>query len=85
MPDDSDFQEKFLNRLSEKSEITRGKLDELVAQYGFKYIQANSLYVHKNGFKHFGSDLLTAYRENPARFVLSRDVCFKVMHDALKG
>lgn len=84
MPDDSDFQEKFLNRLSEKSEITRGKLDELVAQYGFKYIQANSLYVHKNGFKHFGSDLLRAYRENPARFVLSRDVCFKVMHDALK-
>lgn len=84
MPDDSDFQEKFLNRLSEKSEITRGKLDELVAQYGFKYIQANSLYVHKNGFKHFGSDLLRAYRENPARYVLSRDVCFKVMHDALK-
>lgn len=80
----SDFQEKFLNRLSEKSEITRGKLDELVAQYGFKYIQANSLYVHKNGFKHFGSDLLRAYRENPARYVLSRDVCFKVMHDALK-
>jgi hypothetical protein len=80
-----DFQEKFLSRLAEKSFITRGKLDELVAQYGFKYIQANTLYVHKNGFKHFGSDLLRAYRENPARFVLPRDVCFKVMHDALKG
>lgn len=79
-----DFQEKFLSRLAEKSFITRGKLDELVAQYGFKYIQANTLYVHKNGFKHFGSDLLRAYRENPARYVLSRDVCFKVMHDALK-
>ena len=80
----NEFQDKFLTRLAEKSDITRGKLDELVAQYGFKYIQANSLYVHKNGFKHFGSDLLRAYRENPARYVLSRDICFKVMHDALK-
>lgn len=62
-----DFPEKFLSRLAETSHITRGRLDELVELYGFKYIQANTLYVHKNGFKHFGSDLLKAYRQNPAR------------------
>ena len=62
-----DFQEKFISRLADASHITRKKLDFLVRLYGFRYIQANTLYVHKNGYKHFGSDLLTAYVENPAK------------------
>lgn len=63
----TDFPEQFLSRLAERSHISLKRLDELVSLYGFRYIQANTLYVHKNGFKHFGSDLLRAYRENPAR------------------
>lgn len=62
-----DFPEQFICRLAMKSYISRERLDGLVKQYGFKYIQANTLYVHHHGFKHFGSDLLRAYRENPAR------------------
>lgn len=64
---DKEFPEQFLSRLAERSHISLGRLDELVRVYGFRYIQANTLYVFKNGFKHFGSDLLRAYRENPAR------------------
>jgi hypothetical protein len=62
-----EFQEQFLDRLAKSSHISRERLDGLVAQYGFEYIKGNTLYTHKNGYKHFGSDLLKAYRENPAR------------------
>ena len=79
------FQEKFLNRLAEASNITRRMLDEQVKLYGFVYVQANTLWVHSHGFKHFGSDLLTAYRENPARAPSNVDNHFKYMRDRLKG
>lgn len=71
---DLDFQERFLSRLAETSHISRERLDTLVEDFGFKYIQANTLYVHKKGFKHFGSDLLRAYRENPARAKIQAEV-----------
>ncbi len=83
MPDDSDFQEKFLSRLAEKSFISRERLDKLVALYGFRYIQANTLYTHHNGFKHFGSDLLKSYRNNPARAEVRAGVSFQAMRDVL--
>lgn len=69
-----DFPDKFLSRLAERSHISLSRLDELVCMYGFRYIQANTLYVHKNGFKHFGSDLLKAYRENPAKAKLGTEI-----------
>lgn len=71
---DKEFPDQFICRLAMKSHITRARLDELVRVYGFRYIQANTLYVFKNGFKHFGSDLLKAYRENPARAKVEPEV-----------
>lgn len=63
----TDFPDKFLSRLAEKSHLSRERLDMLVSFYGFEYVRNNTLYVHHKGYKHFGSDLLKAYRENPAR------------------
>lgn len=62
------YQDEFLERLAVSSSISRERLDSLVERLGFEYIRANSLFVHKTGYKHFGSDLLKSYRENPARY-----------------
>lgn len=83
-PINPDFQERFLSRLAEKSFISRDKLDHVVGLHGFKYLQLNTLYVYHNGYKHFGSDLLKAYRENPARATSKVVVNFPALHEILE-
>ena len=68
MPNNKEeFQEKFLSRLADMSYISRERLNTIVCVYGFEYVRNNTLLVYYDGYRHFGSDLLRAYSDNPAR------------------